>query len=60
MSLLVMNIYLINKGLSYVCLNIGYVVSMRNRREVAGDLCFVLFQDHIGTKTIYTKYDKFV
>ena len=49
MSLLVMNIYLINKGLSYVCLNIGYVVSMRNRREVAGDLCFIVFKDHTGT-----------
>jgi hypothetical protein len=60
MILLAMNIWLINKGMLYVCINIGYVVFMCNRREVACDLCFVLFQDHIGTMTSYTKYDKFV
>ena len=31
MSLLVKNIYLINKGLSYACLNIGYVVSAEQK-----------------------------
>ena len=60
MSLLVMNIWLINKGLLYVCINIGYVVFMRSRREVTGDLYFIVFEDHIGTMTSYTKYDKFV
>jgi hypothetical protein len=60
MSLLVMNIWLINKGLLYVCINIGYVVFIRNRRKVAGDLCFIVFEDHTGTMISYTKYDKFV
>ena len=40
MSSLVINISLINKGLLYVCMEIGYVVFMHNRRGVTGDLLF--------------------